>query len=246
MSSLSIYAKNYFSANGEDGIIAEILHRLHLKRGTAIEFGAWDGKFGSNTCHLVKSNQWSAIYIEGDKERFKSLKITAREYRPRLTIFNQYVKIRGPFSLTNLLATTTISPQFEILSIDIDSYDYWIWHSMQTYRPFIVIIEVNSSIWPFRYYVHPAHSKPSDYPFSQGDGSSFRATCELGRAKGYTLVCHTGNCIFVRNDLVHLLNLPWHERLFPILLFRWDWINNPIFRIFRQLTQLVGRSKHKT
>lgn len=30
---------------------------------------------------------------------------------------------------------------------------------------------------------------------------------ELGRAKGYTLVTHTGNMIFVRDDLVNTLGM---------------------------------------
>ena len=51
------YRKNFFSQNGEDGVISEILKRLNLKSKEkwCCEFGAWDGIHGSNTFNLVKN-----------------------------------------------------------------------------------------------------------------------------------------------------------------------------------------------
>ena len=47
------YRKNYFSQNGEDGILAKLLKDLKIKNNiTACEFGAWDGKHYSNTYNL--------------------------------------------------------------------------------------------------------------------------------------------------------------------------------------------------
>ena len=50
------YKKNFFSQNGEDGVILELLKRLKLKKKIlwCCEFGAWDGIHGSNTFNLVK------------------------------------------------------------------------------------------------------------------------------------------------------------------------------------------------
>ena len=46
-----------------------ISHRLGIGRGTLVEFGAWDGRHLSNTCHLVESRGYSAVLIEGDEKR---------------------------------------------------------------------------------------------------------------------------------------------------------------------------------
>ena len=55
------FKKNVYSQNGEDGILEEILKKLDLrKNGWCCEFGAWDGKRGSNTFNLVKN--YSSIY----------------------------------------------------------------------------------------------------------------------------------------------------------------------------------------
>lgn len=66
--------------------------------------------------------------------------------------------------------------------------------------PKIVIIEINSSYPPGDATVHGS---------SQGSGSSFSATIDLGRRKGYRAVCHTGNLFFVRDDLMSRLGKEW-------------------------------------
>ena len=67
------YNKNIYSQNGEDGIIEELLHRLDISSGWVCEFGAWDGINLSNTFNLVKNKNFSAVYIEGDKNKYVDL-----------------------------------------------------------------------------------------------------------------------------------------------------------------------------
>ena len=50
-------------------------------------------------------------------------------------------------------------------------------------------------------------------------GASFSALVGLGRDKGYALVCHTGNLIFVRRERVHELGLDPRVLRYPELLF---------------------------
>ncbi len=82
-----------------------------------------------------------------------------------------------------------------VLSIDIDNNDYHIWKAYESH-PDIVIIEINSSIKP------GIHEIPGDR------GASYTSMVILGMEKGYTLLCHTGNLIFILNK---------HQHLFPEL-----------------------------
>lgn len=77
-------------------------------------------------------------------------------------------------------------PECNILSMDTDGPDLILWQAY-TGTPDIVIIEINSSLPPDRDY----------YNFASG--CSYKLMVETGIAKGYFIVCHTGNCIFLLN-----------------------------------------------
>ena len=184
------YKKNFFSQNGEDGVIQEILKRIHLnsKVRWCCEFGAWDGIHGSNTFNLVKNFDYKAVYIEGDKKKYIDLLRTSKKYK-KIIPLNKFVshKYKSPNNLDKILEKTKIIRDFDILSIDIDSFDLAVWKSLKKYRPKIVVIEINSGI--------PLGIKQSH---GRGKiGNSFASTVEFANKIKYQLVCHTGNCIFI-------------------------------------------------
>jgi hypothetical protein len=197
------YAKDIHSQNGEDGIIEELFNRLGIKNGHVCEFGAWDGIYLSNTFNLVKKG-FNAVFIEGDTEKYKDLLSTVKKY-PTITPINAYVDHNdNENSLDNLLKKTNIPIDFDLLSIDIDSYDYQVWKSLNLYKPKIVIIEINSDIIDNPNHVHNGTTY---------QGTGFNATYQLGIEKGYTFVLHTGNMIFIRNDLFYKLNIHYSNPL---------------------------------
>ena len=209
------YRSNVYSQNGEDGVIAEILRRLgltHEPDNWCVEFGAWDGKHLSNTFKLVRGG-WRAVYIEGDQERFKALASTAEEY-PKIVPVNAFVErfSSDAGSLDAILGRTPLPKDFSLLSIDIDGYDCDVWESLENYRPKIVVIEINSSIPPGIIWRHSTNTP----------GNTFSATCNVAAKKGYTPVCHTGNLIFVRSDLVGAVNIGQRYIDYPELLFLFD------------------------
>ena len=224
------FKKNIYSQNGEDGILEEILKKLDLvKNGWCCEFGAWDGKYGSNTFNLVKNFGYRAIYIESDRNKFKDLKKTESKY-PNIYAINRTIDKNksSSNSLEKVLEKTKIPLDFEILSIDIDSYDLDVWEALENYRPKIVVIEINSSIEPG---IIQRHSL-------KNQGNSFSATVEVGKKKGYILVCHTGNCKFLRDDLKNKINYEENSLNNPDILFDRSWLNkkdNILKRIFLKL-----------
>ena len=192
------------------------------------EFGAWDGINSSNTFALVEKYNCSAVYIEKNQKKFKKLFKTAEKFSSIIPI-NSFVDRykSSENSLDNILGKTKIPKDFDILSIDIDSYDLDVWESLINYEPKIVIIEINSSILPGILQKHG--------PTKQG--SSFTSTVNAAKNKGYELVCHTGNCIFVKKKFVNLLeiNNTFFEN--PELLFERSWLlknNNFILNFLKK------------
>lgn len=216
---LSEYKKNFFSQNGEDGIIIELLKRIDLKKNYqkwCCEFGAWDGIHGSNTFNLVKNYNYNAVYIEGNSKRFKDLVETKKKFS-KIRAFNYYVnwKKKSSHSLDKILKKTKITKNFEILSIDIDSYDLAVWKSLVNYQPKIVVIEVNSGIKPGVFQIHSKKKK----------GNSFTATVTYAKKIGYELVCHTGNCIFVKKKYLKNIKIKNEYVKNPQLLFDKSWLH---------------------
>jgi hypothetical protein len=183
-----------------------MLARLNITSGYVCEFGAWDGVHLSNTFDLIQRG-FKSVLIEGDEEKFKDLKKLSVKY-PTITPICAYVDhVPGSQnSLDNLLKTTDIPFDFDVLSIDIDSFDYQVWDSFKNYMPKIVVIEINGDIGT----LVPDHiHTPGVF-----QGTSFLPMMNLAKQKGYTLVGHTGNLIFIRDDLYSSLRLNWipHEQ----------------------------------
>jgi hypothetical protein len=191
--------RNFFSQSGEDGIVAEIFKLIPEVGGPSharwcVEFGAWDGKKFSNTANLLLNENWHGVMIEAEPGKFKEL-TACYAGNSKVACLNEWVTFEGAGSLDSLLAKTAIPEKFDLLSIDIDGNDIHIWDSLKKYRPRVVVIEFNPSI-------------PHNISWAQArdmsvrQGSSLKAIVELGRAKGYELVCVTElNAIFVLREL---------------------------------------------
>jgi hypothetical protein len=219
----SRFFRNVYSQNGEDGVILEILNRIGWQNlsNWVVEFGAWDGRHLSNTFSLVESKNFSAVYIEGDSKKFSDLELTAFSFpkiKPICTMISDDFSDLN--SLDNTLSQTEIPSDFDVLSIDVDSIDLDIWESLENYRPKVVVIEINSGIMPG---ILSRHN-------NLNDGNSFSSSLLVAAKKGYVLVCHTGNCIFVRGDLIAPLRIPPRYIDYPELFFRYEemWMANKV------------------
>lgn len=192
---LASFARNDYSQFGEDGIIEEVLRRIgavaELDRW-CVEFGAWDGVHFSNTCRLIRDAGYSAVMIESDPERVTDL--NRNHPGENVVKIQRFVELEGANSLDGILTTTTIPQTFDLLSIDIDGCDYWVWQSMSKYQPKVVVIEYNPTIPNSVDFVQP----PS---FGVKQGASARALASMAGSKGYVLVEATvTNLIFVRGE----------------------------------------------
>jgi hypothetical protein len=186
------------SQNGEDGVIEEILARIGTGNRRFVEFGVESGVEG-NCVFLADVLGWGGCFMEGDANAFAALE---RKYRTRADVLTIHARVL-PGTVNRLFAAAAVATEPDVLSIDVDGLDCWIWRALDGYRPRVVVIEYNSSLDPdARLTVPPDESfawDGTDY-----FGASLGALRHVGREKGYRLV-HTDlagvNAFFVRNDL---------------------------------------------
>jgi hypothetical protein len=192
MMDIQEFKRNVYSQNGEDGITEEIFKRLNIKEGYFVDIGAWDGKYLSNTYKYLEEG-WSGLEIEGNRNHFKGLIDVANQYA-KLNIFLRMVL---PHEIDTLFDLLSVPKDFDLLSIDIDSYDYWIWEGMRKYSPKVVIIESNG--------MSGDYIQPPVLGYKGTKGSAVEAIITLGKVKGYKYLGQAGNLFFIKEDLWHLL-----------------------------------------
>lgn len=189
------YAKNIYTQNGEDGIIEKLFNDLGISNGTVVEFGAWDGIYISNIYKLWRYQNYNALLIEGDKTKANELKKISEKYKNVETLECFISPDRNnQYSLDNILKSSKLDfsdENFNLLSIDIDSFDYQIWESLENFRPKIVICETNYTY--------------KDTEYVGMNGCSLKSLIKLAENKGYEFVCFNLNGFFVRKDLIDKL-----------------------------------------
>lgn len=190
-----------FSQNGEDGIIQEIFNRIGYNNKYFIEFGVENGLECNSTNLLYKD--WKGLWIEGSdrdckqiSERFSNLLEVGR-----LKIKNTFINAEN---IESLFDEANAPAEPDLLSIDIDYNDYYVWQAITKYKPRVVIIEYNSIFRPDTHFVVKYNPKRM-WDKTSHFGASLLALEQLGNQKGYCLVSciFTGsNAFFVRQDLV--------------------------------------------
>lgn len=184
------------SQNGEDGVLAEIFRRIGLPDApTFVEFGIETGTQG-NCVFLADLLGWRGLFIEPDPTHFRAL---SAKYAGNDAVRTVQAAVT-PGNVDRLFDAAGLPPEPDVVSIDIDGVDYWVWRALVRHRPRVIVIEYNASLG-----FDDALTVPEDHGGWDGVdyfGASLRALERLGAAKGYALV-HTEmagvNAFFVRD-----------------------------------------------
>jgi hypothetical protein len=191
------FSKNIYSQCGEDGIIEELFRILNINDGVVVEFGANNGVYLSNTFNLWKDKKFNVVLIERESIHFSSLeKLQSEMDNVECHLCEISTDITNVNSIDNILDRSKFDITDEnlaLMSIDVDTSDYFIFESLIRHKPKIIIIETNTN---FDY--------TQEYA-SFHNGCSILSVNILAEQKGYKLVCHTGNAILVREDLFNLI-----------------------------------------
>lgn len=184
------FHKSVFTQNGEDGIIEEIFNRIGVTNRYFVEFGVHDVK-NNSTFLLVKN--WSGFWIGGCGEARNAIE---RKFGDPIGRGNLAYSVKWitKDNIEEIFREYNVPEHFDLLSIDLDGNDYWIWQAIQNYAPRVVCIEYNATFppdvsWIMEY--NPNHMWNGSSYF----GASLRALEELGRRKGYALIgCDFTGC----------------------------------------------------
>jgi hypothetical protein len=192
------FEEKVFSQNREDGSIREIFRRIGAGNRFCVEFGIEDGTENCSR-RLIEQDGWSGVWLEGSPEFVAS----ARER------FSAYpVRIENAFidadNIEELFRRTGVPNEPDLLVIDIDGNDFWVWQAIRAFSPRVVVMEYNGSCGPTVDWVLP-YNPTHRWDFSNRYGASLSALARLGSEKGYALVgCDSCgvNAYFVRRDLL--------------------------------------------
>jgi len=190
-----------YSQNGEDGIIEAIFDRIGTTNRVFVEIGLQDGLECNSTWLLL--NGWNGYWLEGNPKS-----VAAIQDKFSGPIGSRQLKVQQGFitaeNVEAILRENGVPIEFDMLSIDIDGNDYWVWKAIEQFNPRVVVIEYNALFrgnmrWVMKY--NPSHIYDGTSYFN----SSLKSLELLGESKGYCLVgCDfLGiNAFFVRRDLV--------------------------------------------
>ncbi|PIQ28879.1 hypothetical protein COW36_09480 [bacterium (Candidatus Blackallbacteria) CG17_big_fil_post_rev_8_21_14_2_50_48_46] len=124
--------------------LSEIFSQLGISLGCFVDIGAYDGLNYSNTYPLMCAG-WSGLMLECDPCRFTTLAEICRDY-PAVQVSRAKV---SPKNILAHLASAEIPIEFDFLSLDIDSYDYFVLEALlDRYHPTVICAEVNEVIPP--------------------------------------------------------------------------------------------------
>jgi len=185
------------SQHEEDGITLALLRAAGVRHRTFVDIGC--GGNGGNSGVLAYELGWSGLMVDANR---KSVEASARLFQ-----FNQGVRVVKARLETKTIDAFLIKHEFarevDFMSIDIDSFDYWLWKAITACTPRVLVMEYNGLFGPDRAVTVPDAPRPPVAPKGYG-GASLTALDKLARTKGYGLVlCEDAgvNAFFLRDDV---------------------------------------------
>lgn len=192
-----------FSQFEEDGLLLYLFAVLGATNRVAVEISAGDGT-QCNTANLIVNHGWTGFLFDGNAgyvargQRFFGEHPDTSLHPPAFT--HAWITVEN---INATLAASGVSGDIDLLSLDIDGMDYWIWRAIDRIRPRVVVCETNNTT-PIGAAITVPYQP--DFVCTTPDyfGASLLAMTQLARSKGYRLVGthrYGFNAFFVRQGL---------------------------------------------
>jgi hypothetical protein len=199
-----------YSQGDEDGILLFLFSVLGSTSKSCVEICAGDGS-ECNTANLIRSHGWYGLLVDGDRElvergtQFFAKSRDTYVFPPKFAC--SWIT-RG--NANALLLQHGFQGEIDLLSLDLDGIDWWVWQALDVVCPRIVVLEYQDMLGPERAWTVPyddnfdSHRYPRTNGMPNFAGASLPAFVKLGRSKGYRLVGvnrYGFNAFFVRNGI---------------------------------------------
>ena len=203
---LNAHELSVHSQNGEDGILLYLFTQIGTTNQKFVEFGIGNGS-ECNTANLSLNFGWTGLLMEANLHKATEAQIfysqQLKNSAKNVTVLPAWVT---PANINELIRSQNITGEIDLLSIDIDGNDYWVWQAVRVIQPRIVVIEYNATFGsehavtiPYT----PNFDRYQSHPSGFYHGASLAALNKLGQKKGYNLVgCDSmgTNAFFVHQD----------------------------------------------
>lgn len=195
-----------FSQFDEDGIVLFLLGVLGIGPGTFVDIGAGDGIVASNCANLALNLGFHGLFIDINPDLVRQGEWFYAHHPD--TAFHpphfRHAQVTRA-NVNHLIGEAGLTGEIDLMSIDIDGNDYWIWEAIDCVRPRIVLIEAHVEFGD-RSIVVPYDEtfvwrKGMDATYV---GASPAALTKLGARLGYRLVAANRfgfNLFYVRDEL---------------------------------------------
>jgi hypothetical protein len=213
-----------WSQNEEDGIILGLLERAGTTTKRFVEIGS--GQSGGNAAMLAYECGWSGLMIDIVPEAIELLRARFA-HNPGVIGVAAAVT---PANVNQLITDHGFSGDVDLLSIDIDSYEYWVLDALTACTPRLLVVEYNAAFGPSHAVTIPRDQSLVGAPKNYR-GASLGALEKAARRKGYRLVmCDpTGvNAFFLRDDVAPDVPAAAPARAFRQLADRWELADVPV------------------
>jgi hypothetical protein len=200
-----------YSQNGEDGTLLFIFSVIGERSKVAVELCAGDG-VECNASNLILNHGWSGVLFDGDHALIeRGRKFFARRTNAWRSTRLPPTLVQGWITAENvdyLITSNGVCGEVDLLSLDLDGVDFWIWKAITSISPRVVVLEYNNRFGPDQSVTVPykadfhgvgAHQHGEGY-----FGASLAAFVALGKQKGYRLIganAPNTNAYFMRHDV---------------------------------------------
>jgi hypothetical protein len=195
-----------FSQFDEDGILLFLLAVVGRGPGIFVDIGAGDGVTASNCANLALNLGFYGVMIDANAKKVEG----AQQFYARHPDTSQYpprsrCAMVTRANVNSLILDAGIQGEIDVLSIDIDGNDYWVWEAIDCIQPRIVVVEVHvefgnrSIVVPYDDNFRWQSARSPYYA-----GASATAMTKLAAGLGYRLVGgnrYGFNAFYLRNDL---------------------------------------------
>lgn len=203
---MQITERKVFSQHGEDGVIESIFAFIGTTNKFFVEIGCGDG-VECNTRNLRENWGWEGFCFDQSGEV------------PERLVFRRRVT---PVNVVPLLQIYGAPTDLDLLSIDIDSNDWWVLNAILfgRYRPRVIVAEYNAALGPKNILTVPITQQEWDH--TDYFGASYAAFIDLGVKYEYTPV-------YVEEQGVNLFMVNNHDCPADDLMYRGSFYRRPAY-----------------